>query len=297
MEKVLVLMSTYNGEKYIREQIDSILAQKGVSVDLLVRDDGSSDKTQAILEEYQSRGLLSWYSGDNIKPARSFMDLVMKASKADYYAFSDQDDYWLPGKMGRAINKISRESKGKPALYCSSTTLVDKDLNPLDMERKKKKELSFKQSLIECGGAGCTMCFNEALAAYLRKPHKDNLLMHDNWVYKVCKAIDGFIIVDDDSYILYRQHENNTIGSLNRHWLHRHLDAIKKEKCYRSQGLEALLSAYLYDMQEQNISIIEKLVNYKRGFNRWSIAFDKGYQTGNKKNDMLFKIAILFGLF
>ena len=83
---VCVLMSTYNGEKYLEEQIDSILAQKGCKVQLLVRDDGSSDGTIGILQKYHEEGYLEYYTGENLKPAKSFMDLLYNAPKAEYYA-------------------------------------------------------------------------------------------------------------------------------------------------------------------------------------------------------------------
>ena len=93
--KVAVLMSSYNGEKYIRPQIDSILAQEGnFELSLFVRDDGSTDKTQAILQEYAQKRKLTWYTGNNLGPARSFMDLLKKCKGFNYYAFADQDDYW-----------------------------------------------------------------------------------------------------------------------------------------------------------------------------------------------------------
>ena len=76
MKKVLVLLSTYNGEKYLKEQIDSVLAQKNTDVSILVRDDGSTDKTLEILEKYKKDGKLEWYTGKNLKPAKSFLNLV-----------------------------------------------------------------------------------------------------------------------------------------------------------------------------------------------------------------------------
>ena len=109
MKNVTVLMSTYNGETYLKEQIDSILAQEGIRVKLLVRDDGSKDSTQQILDDYSKRGLLEWYKGENLKSARSFMNLVDTVSlDADYYAFSDQDDFWEKDKLSRAIDMLNQ---------------------------------------------------------------------------------------------------------------------------------------------------------------------------------------------
>ncbi|MBR7166470.1 MAG: glycosyltransferase [Bacteroidaceae bacterium] len=100
---VQVLMSTYNGMQYIREQLQSIYAQQGVDLSLLVRDDGSTDGTLQLLDEEQQAGRLSWYSGKNLGPAFSFWDLLHNAPEAPYYAFCDQDDVWDADKLAVAV--------------------------------------------------------------------------------------------------------------------------------------------------------------------------------------------------
>ena len=96
-------MSTYNGQKYIRQQIDSILQQTNVEVNLLVRDDGSKDDTIKILDEYKQEGKLTYYTGPNLGPQLSFLNLLNNCPKADYYAFADQDDYWEKDKLSTAV--------------------------------------------------------------------------------------------------------------------------------------------------------------------------------------------------
>ena len=127
---ITVLMSTYNGEKYLHEQIDSILRQQGVKVNLLVRDDGSTDNTLAILDKYQEEGLLTFYTGENLGPQRSFLHLLQQAPQSDYYAFADQDDIWLEDKLSTGIKQLQND-KEKPALYFSQTQLTDEELNPI----------------------------------------------------------------------------------------------------------------------------------------------------------------------
>lgn len=300
MDRIIVLMSTYNGERFLREQVDSILAQQDVEVELLVRDDGSTDGTLNILREYQEAGKLTWYAGDNLKPARSFMDLIRKAGPCEYYALSDQDDFWLPQKLTKAIQALKRTDSRKPALYCSRTILTDADLHIIGDNRKRTHHtVTIRKALISSGGTGCTMCFNRALLDMLRKPCPEHRLMHDNWIYKVCVAVGGNVYHDDESYIWYRQHGNNTIGAFAQtsHPIRRHLQSIKKEKCYRSEGVAALYEAYKDDMPEENRQVTELLAHYKKGMNRWRILRDKGFATGNEKNDRFFKISVLSGLF
>jgi len=299
MDKIIVLMSTYNGERFLQEQIDSILAQKDVEVELLVRDDRSTDGTKEILEANQEAGKLKWYSGENLKSANSFMDLILKAGDTLYYALSDQDDYWKPEKLASAIRELKTAEPSRPALYCSGTILTDENLQPISDERKGNRITTVKQAMIGSGATGCTMCFNKPLLDLLRKPHPEHKLMHDNWIYKVCMAVGGSIFMDDHSYILYRQHGGNAIGGFSQknHPMRRHLQSIREEKRYRSEGIAALYEAYKDDMPEENREITEQLANYRKGLKRFKILSDRGFSTDNRRNDTLFKIAILFGLF
>ena len=116
---IYILLSTYNGEHYLNEQIESLVRQVDVNYKILVRDDGSKDSTHVILNKWQQLGFLTWYRGENIGFAESFMDLVQKAPKADYYAFCDQDDIWLPNKLKAAVEKLELLKSG-PQLYCSN---------------------------------------------------------------------------------------------------------------------------------------------------------------------------------
>ena len=217
MDKVAVLMSTYNGEKYLREQIDSILTQESVELTLYVRDDGSSDKTIEIIKEYQKNNSnIQLEVGRNIGVGNSFMQLVYDASDDfDYYAFADQDDVCLPEKLQRAIEKI--QNNVKPVLYCSNQMLVDGTLNRIGMRYDFDPDISYQQIICQNKIAGCTMLWNKKLQTLLsenkRRP-SENLLrrrIHDVWVAMVASVV-GMIVYDENGYILYRQHEANVVG-------------------------------------------------------------------------------------
>lgn len=111
---VAVLMATYNGERFLREQLDSLLNQKDVTVKILVRDDNSKDSTVSILEEYKSKSLLQWYTGEHLGVEKNFLDLLRHAPEADYYAFCDQDDVWDDNKLSVAINHLRNLDLNKP---------------------------------------------------------------------------------------------------------------------------------------------------------------------------------------
>lgn len=240
VDKLLVLMSVYNGKKYLKEQLDSIMGQdceeKGTAeLYLMVRDDGSSDGTQNILKEYSEKypGRINWYQGNNKGVIKSFFDLMVNAGVADYYALADQDDYWLPQKMDRGIKKlkqmegqavagnsntnnkdkgIKKSNKQIPLLYCCRPELTDKDLVPLVLHvENPKMEPGFGNALIENIVTGCTTVFNSRLLQMAAFHIPEHATMHDRWLYLIATCF-GKIYYDETPYIYYRQHGDNAVG-------------------------------------------------------------------------------------
>ena len=219
---VCILMSTYNGEKYLEEQLESLVRQERVEMRILVRDDGSKDTTCDILNKWQEKGLLTWYTDENKGPAQSFMDLIYKAPEADYYAFCDQDDVWLPDKLKVAIEKLEAlpDIATVPAMYFSTQMLVDADLNELGVNQIDYN-FTFGESLLRNPAGGCTTVLNRVLREELAAYHPDFVSMHDSWAYRVCLAIGGHAVYDPVPHILYRQHGHNVVGGKKSFW-HEH---------------------------------------------------------------------------
>lgn len=211
MEKILVLMATYNGEKYLQEQLNSLYGQKDVEVHILARDDGSNDSTSRILAENINNHNLSWYQGVHKNVQKGFYELMKKGSELnyDYYAFCDQDDVWDTDKLAIAINKI--KDYKLPALYFSGQRLVDENLNFIENHRLNSKR-SMRTRFIISDIAGCTTVFNRFLLDEIVKFEPEYMLMHDTWILRVCLAVGGCAIVDPEPRINYRQHADNTMG-------------------------------------------------------------------------------------
>lgn len=211
-KRVLVLMSTYNGAKYLQEQIESVMKQKNIDVYILVRDDGSKDGTQKILQDYSEQGKLKWMQGTNKGSTKSFMELIYLAStEYDYYAFCDQDDVWMDDKLNAAVVSLEKFPKNQPALYYSGQRLVDQELNFL-ADHHLDKRRSQLTCLIFGNIAGCTAVFNKELLIKLQAYKCNRIWIHDGWIYKVCVALGGNIFVDSNAHIFYRQHEKNEVG-------------------------------------------------------------------------------------
>ena len=188
MHKVAVMVSTYNGERFLREQIDCILAQTGVDIHLYIRDDGSSDSTISIINEYVAgHENVTLFQGQNLGVGSSFMDLVYRVpNDYDFYAFADQDDNWLESKMRKGAEALVNEEG--PALYCSNQILVDKDKNRLGLRHKEALDCSWMQIMCDNKISGCTMVWNRKLQELLSDPKRrpsPQLLairIHDVWV-------------------------------------------------------------------------------------------------------------------
>ena len=219
MKKVIVMMSTYNGEKYLEEQIQSILNQKGVEVWLMIRDDGSTDRTKNILKQYRSEdGNIMLINGKNVGVGASFMSLLYQSGNADYYAFADQDDIWMENKLIEGIKKIESSKKTKsPVLYTSNQMLVDKNANRIGLRYQAIPKIDMVNLLNDNPFSGCTMILNRYLRDLLiekkARPGMNffTVRIHDAWIALFAQCV-GRIIYDERAFILYRQHEENVVG-------------------------------------------------------------------------------------
>lgn len=211
MRLVSVIMASYNGENYIREQIDSILGQSCKDFTLLVRDDGSTDATKSILEDYRKRGKLNWYTGAHLNVAMGFIDLLNKAPDSKYYSFCDQDDVWKVDKLKAAVTFLDKENQSIPLFYYSATTLVDDHLNILKEHTIHTKRTDKARFLIN-DMSGNSVVINKRLRDLICGGDCLGISIHDKWALQVCLALGGKCIADYESHILYRQHLNNTIG-------------------------------------------------------------------------------------
>lgn len=209
--RILVLLSTWNGAKYVGEQLASILAQEfDGSLKVLVRDDGSCDHTLEIIESIgDSR--VEVIHGENLGTKASFFELIHNAMRydPDYFALADQDDVWLPSKIRRATERLAVTRT--PALYCSALSKVDEQLRPLNTYTFTDT-IGFESAFLANCASGCTTVFNRELLLLLEpQPDTQKILMHDWWLYLVA-ATFGEVVYDCESHIYYRQHDSNQLG-------------------------------------------------------------------------------------
>ena len=217
-----ILLATYNGEKYIQEQIESLLEQTYKDIKILIRDDGSTDRTVDIIKELEisNSEIIKLIQDDKElhNPTANFFELC-KHSTSDYIMFCDQDDYWFPDKVERSLKEIKKAESnypGLPILAYGNYIIANKDLEPIGVDqslvRKQTQWLTINHLLVQSCVTGCLCIINKALKDLMGEYSKD-ILMHDWWLSQLAAAT-GKVIHFDDEVMYYRQHEENVVGAV-----------------------------------------------------------------------------------
>lgn len=253
--KVNILMATYNGEKFLAQQIESIQKQTFKEWNLLIRDDGSSDKTCDIIRNFTAKDsrirFINENEHHNLGVIKSFFTLV-NYEVADFYFFSDQDDVWLPEKLSVSLEAAKHKASDVPLLVYTDLKVVNQELNILQdsmiRAQSHHANTTLLPELTENTVTGGTMMINHALAEKWFTPN--DILMHD-WFLALLAASLGEIIYLDLPTQLYRQHDNNVLGA-------RTMD--KRFKILR-EGPKSIFTRYwklIHDSQKQASLIIDK---------------------------------------
>lgn len=298
---VAVLLSSYNGEEFIAEQIDSILEQKDVRVTLFVRDDGSKDGTMNVLTEYEKQGKIVLIKGSNVGPSKSFFSLLETISGFDWYAFSDQDDVWAPNKIINAVKFLQKQDNSKPCLYHSNLEIVDKNLKFYRYSHLTKRNIDNKYTSLWLNEAtGCTIVIND-IARNLIVMHLPNYaIMHDAWMYMVCKMF-GIVVYDEFSYIKYRQHGANVVGTeLDKKTFFK--TAFKWYRFYSNNHplYNNILNFYesfkdMLSVTDKNV--IEQLLGYKKINNKIKLLTNKNLKSKSIRKNSFFYMLVIFNIF
>lgn len=297
--KVCVLMSTYNGERFIEEQLRSLRNQEGVDVQVLVRDDGSTDCTLDILNQWQQTGFLTWYQGENLKPARSFMNLIHQAPEVAYYAFCDQDDVWFGDKLHSAVQALAGH-EATPALYYGQTQLVDVLLQPLPTPKLSPAD-TLQQAIVNHTATGGTVVFNHKLKVLLQDYNPQYISMHDSWAHLVCLAVGGYVHFDSAPHMYYRQHDHNVLGmhqSFMEEWRKRYSRNFVGKERERSKTVHELLCGYRHLVRKEDLALLEDADGYLCDWRkRWRLLFSFKVQPLSLKHNFLFRLSVLLGRF
>lgn len=277
MEKINILMATYNGRRYLRQQLDSILNQTYSNFRLLVSDDGSTDSTLKILEEYETkdRRVEIYRQEKNIGIVANFEFLINKV-RSEYFMFADQDDIWREDKIEKTLNKMEETNSD---LVYSDLEVVNSRLKPLapsywelkGFNSKIKKYNNFESLYLNNFITGCTMMVKSKwINEFLPLPKDSKYVLHDYWISLVVSQ-SGKISYIDEKLVQYRQHTNNKVGSKTKSEELETLDEIRdlfinvkiehfkifvdNEKVFKSDKIKSL--------NQEALVYFEKLKNIK----------------------------------
>ncbi|EET60571.1 glycosyltransferase, group 2 family [Marvinbryantia formatexigens DSM 14469] len=239
MPKVNIILSAYNGEKYIEEQLQSLFAQEYPNIDIYVRDDGSTDRTVEILEKYDRQGKIFLIRGENIGFCASFFSLLELCGEGTYWSFCDQDDIWEKDKIKRAVAHLERhtEKEKVPLLYYSLSRMVDENGNDLGIQEPPKGSLCFRRALTGTFGVGFSMVINRKLRNMMLQCDPKAVHSHD-WLAGAVALGMGHVIVDKKICAQYRRLDTSvTRISLSRRiqWF---LEMLKNEGDVKERNIE-----------------------------------------------------------
>ncbi len=206
--KVAVVLSTYQGEKYVKQQIDSILNQTYPNIEIYVRDDGSKDNTVEILKQYEKENKIKLFPQENVGFIKSFFTALSFCEDADYYAFCDQDDEWFENKIERAVNALKEKDPNKPLLYFADYDYYDENMNFVAHSKSHPKGPSFRNAIVDCITLGINTVINKKARDIMVKSPIQKSCGHDWTAYMICSSM-GEVIYDKVPTLKYRRTGKN----------------------------------------------------------------------------------------
>lgn len=298
MPKVVVIISTYNGSTNIERQLDSIFSQDKVEVSVLIRDDSSRDNTVDIVRKYMIKNPefdIKLILGDNVGYAKSFWLGLKNSEKADYYAFSDQDDVWKKDKLHKCI-AVMCEDRNIPQLSYCKMQRSNEQLKRLDeqVEILRTEQLTKKLTLIKTYNYGAATVINDSAKELVCRTWPDiDDLPHDMWSGTLCYWFGKVYYVDEELYYWIRYNTSVTgEGTKSSGVKHRFCKTLQK-KSYPNICND-ILNNYSDLLTEKDVKFLKQVQNYKKNFRcKRKLLFDKSFKRTTISGTFVLKLGIL----
>ncbi len=300
-KNVIVVISTYNGEKNITRQLESILQQTGVNVSVYIRDDSSTDKTVEVVKAFIFKNgyhNVKIEVGKNMGYAKSFWTALKNCGDADYYAFSDQDDVWEKDKLLKCIAPMEKDKEvGSKLSYCKMNR-CSPDLQRLSEQVNvlPPKRLSKKLVLTQTYNYGAATVINKEARNLVCRcwPEIDNL-PHDLWVGLICYWFGKIYYVDEELYYWIRYQTSVTGAGTKWSGMRYRVKESLQGKSYPNVS-QYLLSEYEDLLTKKDRVFLEMLSSYKRNIiTRLKLFFDKDFRRDTLKGTAILKTGVLLG--
>jgi glycosyltransferase involved in cell wall biosynthesis len=262
---VTVVLATYNGARFLPEQLRSLAWQIRRPDRLVLRDDGSSDNSVELVRRWADSATIPLQivtTGRRLGPAQSFLQALKAAEPADIFMFADQDDVWLPLKIERALGFVHWGLEAPPMLYASRLVVVSEQLQMTGVT-PRPTELSFNSATCESVLTGCTMALNSNFRDSIIQAIPQHAAMHDWWLYLLATS-SATLIFDDTPTVLYRQHSYNAVGAGAVGWARmreRVARFVGPDSTTRSRQLQEFLDLYGPRLQPPALSLLHQLLS------------------------------------
>lgn len=300
---IAILLATFNGEQYLGEFLESLCSQTTRDFQIFARDDGSTDSTVAILDEYSRRLPIRILTSDGrLGPALGFLRILEEAGdQFDCYLFADQDDYWYHDKVARAKAALA-EHVDHVALYCTRLEYVDDRLNHLKYSRIPRM-LSLENAAVENVVTGCTAAITNRTRKEILAAKPTDLVMHDWWLYLYCVSF-GRVIYDPAPSIKYRQHQGNVFGAATNalddilRRLARFANRRKSGEHLLCRQISAFLNCHANRLTPPQRTLLNSLVVGRTTFSkRLELAIRQPFSRQSHIDTFILRFMFLFGWF
>lgn len=298
---VVVVMSTYNGEKYVERQLDSIFCQKDVDITVVVRDDHSIDNTVSTIKHYKERtgNKIILIEGENEGYAKSFWDTLCMAPESSYYAFSDQDDVWKEDKLIKSISALNNNELLPQLAYCRMTRTDPTFVELVEQVRVlKPSELNKKLVLTQTFNYGAaTVINNSARKLICRWFPSSPLVPHDTWIGLLCYWFGKVHYIDESLYYWIR-YQNSVTGEGTKHsGMKYRIKETLKGNSYMNVASD-IINNYEDVLSEEDREFLNKLMNYKTNFrSKIQLLCDKDFKRSSFMGSLILKLGILTNKF
>ncbi len=269
---VTIIMATCNGEAFLEEQLDSIVAQEYKNIELLIADDGSSDKSCEILNYYAQKykWVHLWRNKERMGLVKNF-EKLLESAQGNYIAFCDQDDVWRTDKIRIAVEMMEREDSSKPLMFHSDLAVVNKKLEMISPSYFWIKSYNFKKNkqvdvmVGRCGVMGNTMMINQKLKL-IALPFPDGLKMHDYWIALI-NELYGKRLTSQVPLVKYRLHQTNSSNRLKNIKDQKGRKCLSRDKInlpffgiHRENTLKVMLQQY--QLEDKDRRVVLKFIEY-----------------------------------
>jgi glycosyltransferase involved in cell wall biosynthesis len=287
--KVTVLLATFNGEKFLEEQLTSLFDQQDVDIEVMANDDGSTDGTLKVLQRWKNSGLIVSISHSNrIGASGAFLTLLQKCEEKQYVAFCDQDDIWKPRKL---ISQVESLDGDYPQLVFSRRFYIDEQNKAFGISPSISKEISFGNALIENIAHGNTQLLNASAVRVVNTSAVIDIGNYDSWTNLLINAVGKCKIIDEP-LVLYRVHKNNAVGlrKFNILRILNSVDLYYRQACEYKKFTEKLNTKSKLEEVEELISIIEE----ERIYRRIILALKSSYYRQSNIDHLIFQLILIF---